>query len=244
MHASSHPSTAAREPAGAPARPRIGERGLARLQAASGLAFALFLALHLGQNLVAPLGRETYGAVQAALRVYYQHPLVEVVLVVGAVIVHVTCGALRARTRRRRGQRIRDPQVRRHRRIGWLLALIVVGHVLATRGVGLLFAVDVGFDAVAFSLADTPAFFYPYYLIFGAAAAYHGGVGGARALRVLGLWRGAPATSAATRRGAWALFAAFVALLALALLAFGGRLFPVGDPLSSPYARVYTEHLR
>ena len=33
---------------------------------------------------------------------------------------------------------------------------------------------------------------------------------------------------------------AFVA----ALLAFGGVLFAVGDPLSSDYARVYTEHLR
>jgi succinate dehydrogenase/fumarate reductase cytochrome b subunit len=239
MHASSLPRTDARsEPADPRSRPRIAERTLARAQAASGLAFALFLGLHLANNLLAPLGLASYAAVQGVLRVYYQFPLVEVVLVVGAAIVHVTCGVLRARARRRRGQVIRDAGVRRHRRLGWALAVIVVLHFLATRGIGLLFGVEVGFGAVAFSLADTPAFFYPYYLFFGAAAAYHGGIGAVRAARSLGLRAALPG------RRAGILFAVYVVLLAVALLAFGGRLFPVGDPLSSDYARVYTERLR
>lgn len=237
MHASSPSRTDAPvEPAVARARPWIAERTLARAQAASGLAFALFLGLHLVNNLAAPLGPASYTAVQGALRAYYQFPLVEVFLVVGAVIVHVTCGVLRAR--RRRGRVIRDKGVRRHRRLGWALAVIVALHLLATRGIALLFAVDVGFDAVAFALADTPAFFYPYYVLFGAAAAYHGGVGAFRAARALGVRAALPG------RRAGVLFAVYFVLLVVAVLAFGGVLFAVGDPLSSDYARVYTEHLR
>lgn len=237
MHASSLPRTDAQvAPEGARSRPWIADKTLARAQAASGLAFALFLGLHLANNLLAPLGIASYAAIQGVLRAYYQFPLVEVVLVVGAAVMHVTCGVLRARARR--GQAIRDARVRRHRRLGWALAVIVVGHFLATRGIGLLFGVDVGFGAVAFSLADTPAFFYPYYLFFGGAAAYHGGIGAIRAARALG------ARAALPGRRAGVLFAVYLALLVAALLAFGGVLFAVGDPLSSDYARVYTEHLR
>ena len=54
------------------------DRTLARVQAVSGLVFAVFLLLHLGGALVALLGQGAFDAWIRAARGYYQLPVVEV----------------------------------------------------------------------------------------------------------------------------------------------------------------------
>jgi succinate dehydrogenase/fumarate reductase cytochrome b subunit len=202
------------------------------VQAGSGLAFALFLALHLLNTLLAPLGPATYDALQVNLRAIYQQPIIEFGLVFLSLLLHLVCGSIRAR---RRAKRTRWPRIRWQRRAGWVLALLVIGHTLATRGASLVYGVWPGFEGIAFSLHWIPGYFYPYYLLFGLAAAYHGGLGLLSAARVLG-WR-PPQMSA--RRG-WIALTGFALLLLAALLAFGGVLFPLEDPMTSAYAHLYT----
>lgn len=212
----------------------MSERTLVRAQAGSGLAFALFAIVHLVNTLLAPFGAATYDSVQGALRAVYQEPWVELGLVLGSFLVHLGCGVARARRRPKR----RGGANRWRRRSGWLLVVIVTGHSLATRGPSLVYDVWPGFEGIAFSLHWMPGYFYPYYLLFGLAAAYHGGLGIVRALRVFSGRRLAARPAHGLLGGVALLF--FAAALLLALLAFGGVLFEVADPLNNAYARLYT----
>lgn len=206
------------------------EAALARVQAISGLTFGTFLVVHVANALVATLGPAAHDEVQGALRAVYQAPPVELVVVGLALVVHVGAGVMRARRRRRATA---GAETRLHRRLGWALALIVIGHATATRGVSLVYGVWPGFAGVSLTLHEWGAFFYPYYLFFGVAAALHGGVGAARALRLLTRRRlAAPAWAGKAALGV------FAAALLVALLAFGGALFAVPDPRASDYARV------
>ncbi|MCB9701079.1 MAG: hypothetical protein H6711_04250 [Myxococcales bacterium] len=207
------------------------EAALARVQALSGLTFALFLGVHLVNVLLAPFGPALHDAVQGSLRAAYQAPPVELVVVLGALVVHVSTGVMRAR---RRQHAVRNQATRWQRRLGWGLVVIVFGHTLATRGPSLVYGVWPEFAGISFSLNWLPAWFYPYYLAFGLAAAFHGGLGVLRALRLLG-WR--PATPG--RRGAALLLGALAVLLLVALLAYGGVLFPIADPMANDYAKLY-----
>lgn len=54
------------------------ERRWGRAQAASGLAFGVFAAVHLVNQWLAPLGPETYDGFQTAARAVYQQPVVEI----------------------------------------------------------------------------------------------------------------------------------------------------------------------
>ncbi len=238
MQSRSRPESAGRE------RPRergVSERTLVRVQAGSGLVFAIFVVAHLLNTLLAPLGAATYDGVQSTLRGVYQAPWVEIGLLLGSFLVHLLSGVLRARRRTRR----RPGAGRWQRRCGWLLVLVVIGHSLATRGASLAYDVWPGFEGVAFSLHWLPGFFYPYYLLFGLAAAYHGGLGILRAARVFGL-RPRASGGAGGRgrlglgRPGWSALAGFGLLLLAALLAFGGAFFRVENPLNNPYARLYT----
>ncbi len=220
---------------------RVSERTLVRVQAGSGLLFAIFVVAHLLGTLLAPFGAATYDGVQSTLRAVYQEPWVEISLLLGSFLVHIVSGAIRARRRPKR----RPGPSRWQRRSGWLLVLIVLGHTLATRGPSLAYGIWPGFEGVAFSLHWFPSYFYPYYLLISLAAAYHGGLGILRAVRVFGL---RPRTSVGAggrgrfglgRRG-WVALSAFGVLLLVALLAFGGVFFEVENPLNNPYAHLYT----
>jgi succinate dehydrogenase hydrophobic anchor subunit len=217
----------------------VSERTLVRAQAGSGLVFALFLIAHLVNTLLAPFGAASYDGVQGAMRAVYQEPWVELGLLFGSLLVHVGCGAARAR-RRPKG---RGGANRWQRRSGWLLVVIVFGHSLATRGASLVYDVWPGFEGIAFSLHWLPGFFYPYYLLFCLAAAYHGGLGIVRALRIFGGRRLGGRRLGGRRahgRLGWLALLLFAVALLVALLAFGGVLFEVADPLNNAYARLYT----
>ena len=103
---------------------------LKTLQAWTGLFFATFLALHLVSTFVAPLGAETFDAVQRGLQTYYQFaPLEALLLAAGAT--HAVIGVMRMR-----GEPKRELSRRAwwHRASAIFLLVFIVGHVLAVRG--------------------------------------------------------------------------------------------------------------
>jgi succinate dehydrogenase/fumarate reductase cytochrome b subunit len=212
------------------------ERRWRRVQAASGLAFGLFTAVHLVNQWLAPLGPEAYDGFQAAARAVYQQPAVEIGLVALPLLVHVVAALRRMRIGRRRG----GWRMRLHRVTGFLLLAVIFGHVVATRGPSLAKGFHPGFAGISFSLWWLPGVFFVYYLLFGAAALYHGINGTLLALHALGLRR--EASPPGGRAGLVLPVAAGTALLLLALLAFGGRLFPIDDPTRNPYARMWERY--
>jgi succinate dehydrogenase/fumarate reductase cytochrome b subunit len=179
------------------------ERRWGRIQAASGLTFGVFVALHLLNQWLAPLGPAAYDGFQAAARAVYQHPAVEIPLIALPLLVHVVAGLRRMQLAGLRGRGGRW-RMRLHRITGYVLLTVIFGHVLAVRGPSLFYDFFPGFAGVSFSLWWMPAWFGFYYTVFGASALYHGING-----------------------------------TLLALLAFGGRLFPIADPTQNDYARMW-----
>jgi succinate dehydrogenase/fumarate reductase cytochrome b subunit len=214
------------------------ERRWGRIQAASGLAFAAFAAVHLLNQWLAPLGPEAYDGFQAAARAIYQHPAVELALVALPLLVHVVAGLRRMRLRGVRGRR-GGWRMRLHRITGYALLAVIFGHVLAVRGPSLVYGFFPGFAGVSFSLWWMPGWFYLYYTLFGASALYHGINGTLLALHALGLRSSTSIPGG--RLGLLAPVGLGSALLVLALLAFGGRLFPIADPRENPYAEMWEQ---
>lgn len=205
---------------------KLSDGTLARTQAVSGLVFAVFLVLHLATSVSALFGERAYDGTIAVMRSYYRLAVVEIVGVLGAALVHATCGVLRALRRRRdrRGKPMLVPwRIRLHRYAGYTMLLVFVGHVIATRAPSLLYGMSPNFAFLNFSMVTVPAFFYPYYAIFVAAGGYHLVHGVIAALRSLGVqFPGAPL--APRSRPFW-IFASIWAVLAVAVvLALGGVL--------------------
>ncbi len=199
-----------------------------KVQAMSGLLFSAFLVVHLLNTWLAAAGPETYDGVQRWISLVYQAPVLEW-LILGAVLVHVGCAVVRWRSERRGRLPLR---ARLHRYAGVFLMIVIAGHVAAVRLIPATFGIRPGFEGVAFSLQFLPGYFYPYYLLLGLAGAYHGFNGFIVAagrlglqLRVAGRWSYAVAGGAA-------------AFTLVALLAFGGMLFPVADATDSAFARL------
>ena len=209
------------------------DRRWRRVQAASGLTFALFLLAHLTNTLFALGGAGAYDGVQGSLRAVYQLPAVEILLLGLVLPAHITAGIARARLRRRSGRGTAGPVVRMHRLAGWLLVVVVYWHAAAVRLPALLFDAPPRFSGVSFALHWLPAWFYPYYFVLALAGFYHLFVGGALALSRFGMRVRAP-----TQRAATITTACGAIIFACALLAFGGVLFELADPFASDYARI------
>ena len=73
-----------------------------RTQAASGMTFSVFLAIHLANNLLGSAGPATYAAFQAGARAFYQNPFFEFVVVLIPLVVHMLASIVRIVRRRRR----------------------------------------------------------------------------------------------------------------------------------------------
>ena len=174
---------------------RTSEAHLIRGQALSGLAFGLFLTLHLANTVAGAWGEASYNAFLGTARAFYQFPPIEILGVAGAAIVHGTYGVrrgLRRRRRRREGiEPVAPAWLRWHRRSGWFLLLVLVGHVGATRGPGLVADLPAEFSFLRFSLNTWPLL-WPYYFLLFSAGLYHLLHGGAIALHVAGLAVGPP----------------------------------------------------
>ena len=79
------------------------DKSLIKIQAISGIVFATFLILHLVNMTIAMLGQAAYDSFQRAMRWYYQFPVTEIVVVLGASLVHIAAALTRVVRRRRAG---------------------------------------------------------------------------------------------------------------------------------------------
>jgi succinate dehydrogenase/fumarate reductase cytochrome b subunit len=158
------------------------------VQAASGLAFAFFLTLHLATTASGVGGPGTYDGTLAALRRVYRPVLaVEIVLIAVPALVHIACGILQIVDRRRRGVAPGSPLA--HRLAGYVLLTAIGGHVFATRVMPAFGDGPADFSYLAYSVLNWPLFMQPYYLVLGVAGAVHLTLGASIALRILGLAR-------------------------------------------------------
>ncbi len=204
---------------------------LKKIQAWTGALFAVFVALHLVNTWAASFGPGAYDGLQAVLRVFYQFPPVEALLL-AALAVHLVVGVMRIVKEPKRELNIRS---RMHRYAGFFLMVFIVGHVLAVRGPSWFFDVYPGFQGLAFSIDYVPAYFYPYYFLLGLAGFYHGLNGLSIALGRLG-WRFQ--VSPQMLRNATAVAGV---LMVAALLALGGITADPGNVYESGFAQLALE---
>jgi succinate dehydrogenase/fumarate reductase cytochrome b subunit len=182
-------------------------RTVAKLQAVSGVVFAVFLGLHLVTTASAMGGPEVYDRVLNALRkIYRPHIAVEVMLIGLPAGVHVVCAAIRIVRRSKTSSRtLPGLRMRLHRWAGYFLLAIIGGHVFATRLMPTLASGPTAtghadFAYLAYSVLAWPFLMGPYYVLLGIAGAVHLLLGLGLALRILapraaatGLLRGSAA---------------------------------------------------
>ena len=142
---------------------------LKQLQAFSGMVFFVFLAIHLLNTYVAILGPAAYDAMQGVMRMFYQFPAIEA-LVLAALAVHLIVGFLRIILE---PKRTLTSRAKWHRYAGFFLSFVIVGHVLAVRGSSWFYDVYPQFAGLAFSIDYVPGYFLPYYFLLGMAGFYH-----------------------------------------------------------------------
>ena len=217
------------------------ERFWIRIQAASGLAFSLFLTLHLANTVAAPGGEATFNAVQDGARRFYQTMVFEILLVATPLVTHVVASAVRIVQRRRRGRSERPTlRTRLHRWTGWFLLAAIGGHVTATRLVPLATDTQIRFGDLNFTTVIFGVPFSIYYILLGSCGTYHLLNGLTVATRVFGVrWPSELAKGPAF----WAPVAAFVLAVAIGVAAFSGWIFPVGPELWGDSSAVIAEYM-
>jgi len=226
----------------------ISNKTLSKLQAVSGLAFGTFASLHLCNTITANLGYKTYNGVMNVFRIYYQNPVVELVVVGVALVTHMTCSFIKINRRMRllstqevvknKGgesstketdliSRLKETFVlspeELHAKTGIVLLVFVLGHIAATRVAA--WNHPLNFSSLSFTLSQWPMLFYPYYILFGISGVYHLSYGALQAFRILGfkvpLWMSA-------RRKPFKLFVGLTNIAVIsAIAAFGGWYFSV-----------------
>ncbi len=200
---------------------------LTQWQSWTSLVFFAFLTVHLASQAAGVFGAQTYDAVQSTLRAVYQWPLVEVPLLL-ALLAHA--GLAVVQLVRRRGLK---PGARLHSLTGLVVLVFFVGHVTATRGASFFYGVFPKFEGLAFTLRWVPAYFWPYYLLFGIGGAVHAALGLRLAAAMV-----SPTVAAGVARAKLPLLLAVTLSVtaALGVFAAGGAFFDVGSPEQSPYA--------
>lgn len=222
------------DPRALPASDDPRDHRLVRIQAISGLVFAIFLSLHLVNVMASALGPGLYDAFQVRIRPLYQLPLFEVGVLMAALVAHVAAGITRLRRRPRTRNWGKLPlRTRLHRLSAYFLLLFVFGHIAATRLPSLLDGVWLGFAGLSYGMHAAPGYFYPYYTLLGLCGLYHGSYGTYLALRALGVRLPSIAKLGAR---AWLPLAAAAVLVVLGVLSFGGQLYPIDDPRKAAFA--------
>jgi succinate dehydrogenase/fumarate reductase cytochrome b subunit len=213
------------------------ERAWRRAQAVSGLLFLVFALLHLVNTMLAAWSAEAYDGFQHALRPFYQHPALEIGLVMGPLLVHVAAALRRVRLDgvRRRGGNLR---ARLHRITGYFLLLVIFGHIAAVRGPSWFGDVFLDFAGVSFSLWILPSYFSVYYTALAVVALYHGANGALLAAARLSIW---VPSFLHHGPGFWLPLGAGAVLIVLGLLGLGGRLYAIPDPSDNAYAQMWRE---
>jgi succinate dehydrogenase/fumarate reductase cytochrome b subunit len=205
-----------------------------RLQAGSGLALAAFLFFHLLALVASAFGPGLYDAVQTRTRLAYTWWPIELGLLL-ALSLHLGIGLHVAVKRRRSGiaeWRRAPTRVRWQRYTAYFLALVMVGHIAATRLPELMYGTAPGFAGVNFTMWYLPLLFYPYYLALALAGLFHMVNGAVVALGRLG--RPLPANWRSGRTF-WGLVVSLALACALGWASLGGHLYEIEDPRRSDY---------
>ncbi len=209
------------------------EKRLRVLQIGSAIAFLPFLLIHLSNAVLGIFGPGTYNAFQGAAQRIYQIPLIEILFVLTPLVIHMLAGLSLFFIKRKRPKH-HSVGRRLHTWAGLFLALVIMGHVIATRGLPWANNFHAEFAGVAFSLWWMPWYFYPYYFLLFMAGAYHSLNGSdmlAQRLFSYRLIKG--------QRRMQVLMGLGAIMISTALLSFGGNLRDNPDPLDSDFARLY-----
>ena len=211
---------------------------LKKLQAYTGILFAVFVLFHLFNTWLAAFGPQVYDSVQQSLRVVYQFAPVEALLL-GALAVHAVVGVMRIAQEPKRNLSTR---AKFHRYAGFFLLLVIGGHILAVRGASWFYDIYPGFVGLAFSLEYVPLYFYPYYFLLGVAGFYHCVNGLTIAGTRLGIRLLPPLFPKVAQQDAqkqmlgMTLIASL--LMVVALLGFSGIWTDIGEPMNSDFAKL------
>eukprot|EP00842_Homolaphlyctis_polyrhiza_P005868 jgi/Hompol1/6282/HPOL_002620-RA len=226
---------------------------LSVIQAGSGLTFATFLTLHLSGHMLANIRYDYASSALYTFREFYQTPIVEVVVVGGALVVHVAASAARTilrpnKTKKQSAQQsvgaaaageTKVQQVTRqrnwHRYSGYILTALMCTHIPATRLLPLYLLPDpsvIDLTYASHSAIKYPGLFHAYYWLLGSAALYHGIYGISSAFKILKL--PFPGTSAKTWDYATIAMGAVMASTVLALTGWY-------EPLFIPHAGLWDD---
>jgi succinate dehydrogenase hydrophobic anchor subunit len=152
------------------AQPDDRNRTLRGLHLASGLLIAVFVTMHIGNNLAMFAGQAAHIAVMEALRPFYRNPLAETLLMLALAFQLSTGLAMIWRTRSERRQGLARWQAIS----GVVLALFILNHVGAVWGGRLLMGLDTNYHFAAAGMhAGFAGFFVPYYFLGVAALFVH-----------------------------------------------------------------------
>lgn len=204
---------------------------LKKIQAATGVLFAVFVIFHLLNTWLASFGPGAYDGLQAIGRWVYQFAPVEALLL-AAVAVHAVVGIMRIVQEPKRQLTTR---ARWHRYAGFFLLAVIAGHVMAVRGPSWFYDVYPGFAGLSLSIHYLPAVFYPYYFLLALAGFYHAVNGLSIGLPRLGVRFTVPQS---TLRNVTVVSAL---LTAAALLGLQGLWTDVGNPYESDIAKLAFE---
>ena len=177
---------------------------LVKTQALSGSVFSTFSLGHLVGHALANYRFELANKALYAFREFYQYsPLMELGLLGGSLLIHVTSSLLIKRSREARQQLAAKKKnddytesiggstdVYLHRQAGFLLGLSIVGHVTAVRVAPLFLFQDASLIDLTYVTRTAQKFSYvfiPYYCLFVSAAFYHSVYGVAKTLKVFRL---------------------------------------------------------
>eukprot|EP01097_Dermamoeba_algensis_P002468 TRINITY_DN1976_c0_g1_i1.p1 TRINITY_DN1976_c0_g1~~TRINITY_DN1976_c0_g1_i1.p1 ORF type:complete len:301 (-),score=46.29 TRINITY_DN1976_c0_g1_i1:93-995(-) len=149
------------------------ERTLRLAQAISGVGFTSFLSLHIVNALFANFGPVAYDEIQRLLRFYYQHPIVEPLVIGSSLLIHEVVSLMRIYRRRNRKEIVQNPELVYHRYTGYIILAFITGHILSTRGAYLLDNIPSNSSLISFTLEYWPLVFYPYYAVFSISGFYH-----------------------------------------------------------------------
>jgi len=144
---------------------------LRTIQLYSGGVFSSFLTLHLTSTACANWGPLVYNKSLNVFRYYYQNPLVEGILL-SSLVVHSAAGIYTVSTRKQQTTKI-PLTLYLHRISALYLVATIVGHISATRILGLVFGEPRTFSHVSFTLDTWPWLFYPYYTLLAISGLYH-----------------------------------------------------------------------
>ncbi|MFK7733156.1 MAG: hypothetical protein AB8B48_16170 [Pseudomonadales bacterium] len=209
------------------------EKRLKVAQIGSAIVFLPFLLIHLANAVLGFFGPDAYQWFQSAAQQIYQFPLIEMVFVLAPLVIHMISGLTLMLINRGR-KKHRSLGRRLHTWAGLFLALVVLGHVVATRGLPWAYDFHAGFAGVSFSLWWMPWYFYPYYFLLFMAGSYHSLHGSKILAQRLFSYK----LFTSTRQLQLVMLVAAV-MISAALLSFGGHVRDNPDPRDNDFARLY-----